>query len=539
MNIKNNMADDFHSHAHIDVDSLGPLLPPYQTLLFTTQPSESLVSFDPPVLPATLQHLIEVPECKLLDETSYSFARARRQHGQQVDTSDLYYLKKHTPGETLERRARKQEKDRLAQERNTLRARIEQLKTGLASSAYYASASPVKGANGRLAPAAVSDRVKDSERVKIKQLHEAEEMLMRYNELLEPRVPFKQSNGTVAPGSNASRPWTAGGKGAYQELVYSYSDFLILATRVLLFLDRTGIPPPPEGVAASDFSSQSGPIAAPSAASVAQRKLAAARTGAAGAAGTKSRSASPANAIASAPMGRSSSTRAARSTSSTVTAEPSVLPFRAIRPAPGTSIAASEAGLTTVAPSNKNGYASSNGLPDRATGKRGHRSSAHPGPLKPSSIVAQTANPGATDVHGSSLPPSPTRKKKRKKKERSSEDDDGRKEAIAYMDATAQAAEAQATAAMFLHPGYRVDPSESQDDTMGGETETDVPSKYRKKRIPIQKVHHPSEEIEHFWEYRGRGAGPPSPPSKASRERDAYRYGASSALYFSRVFGRC
>ncbi|KAK9900584.1 hypothetical protein P389DRAFT_192847 [Cystobasidium minutum MCA 4210] len=254
------------SAAEGDEDEMA-LLPPTTTLLFTTSPPSKLTLFKAPSLPIkSLQSLIEVPEFRMLQEGELPMGRLRIQpnSGQQVDFSDEYYLKKHSSGENLERKGRKQERDRLIIERNRIKHQVEQLRLEVASASFYANASPIKGisssstyyppsssknnGNGTASssntqnagntaatstsrqstPAPFSERMRESERNKRKQLAEAEETLRRYDELLQPREPYVtySANGNNAAASNAPRTWLTGGK---------------------------GIPPAPEGISPSDF----------------------------------------------------------------------------------------------------------------------------------------------------------------------------------------------------------------------------------------------------------------------------------------------
>ena len=143
--------------------------------------------------------------------------RARRKPGQQAEDNDVYYARKHAPGEALERKARKHEKDRLIQERNTLRMKVEQLRLEVASSSYFANASPIKAASGRSSTPVISERAKENERLKKEQLRDAEETLARYDELLEPRQPYSGITllGNGAAPNGTGRRWTAGGKGVF------------------------------------------------------------------------------------------------------------------------------------------------------------------------------------------------------------------------------------------------------------------------------------------------------------------------------------
>lgn len=172
--------------------------------------------------------------------------RIQPNSGQQTDFSDEYYLKRHAQGEALERKGRKQERDRLVIERNRLKHQVEQLKLEVASASFYANPSPVKpappsfvpnknshsssanasssistGAGGssssRHSTPMVSERMRESERNKRRQLQEAEETLRRYDELLQPREPYvpftaEGTNGTTS-NVNAPRTWLTGGKG--------------------------------------------------------------------------------------------------------------------------------------------------------------------------------------------------------------------------------------------------------------------------------------------------------------------------------------
>lgn len=191
--------------------------------------------------------------------------RIQPNSGQQNDFSDEFYLKKHNHGEMLERKGRKQERDRLIVERNKIKMKIEQLKLEVASASFYANASPIKGISNtstaintntasstnttsntttnnqqsRQSTPTVStstattfsERMKESERNKRRQLQQAEETLRRYDELLQPREPYvtlsaataastshatgKNTNkdATQLNGPNAPRTWLTGGKG--------------------------------------------------------------------------------------------------------------------------------------------------------------------------------------------------------------------------------------------------------------------------------------------------------------------------------------
>jgi hypothetical protein len=225
------------------------LLPPTTTLLFTNSPPSDITIYQAPPLPVTLQTLIEVPEFRTLNEGELPMGRLRIQpnSGQQTDFSDEFYLKRHAAGELLERKGRKQERDRLVTERNRIKHQVEQLRLELASVSFYANASPIKpsaasastsstttaaansaapASNGpststqntgrSSTPAAGSERLKESERNKRRQLQEAEDILRRYDELLQPREPYVpfSANGPSGNTAGAPRTWLTGGKGA-------------------------------------------------------------------------------------------------------------------------------------------------------------------------------------------------------------------------------------------------------------------------------------------------------------------------------------
>lgn len=189
--------------------------------------------------------------------------RIQPNSGQQVDFSDEYYLKRHLQGGALERKGRKQERDRLIIERNRIKHQIEQLRLEVASVSFYANASPIKGSSSsssssaaaaaaatsaatgsagtaaatvggehrqqnsrQSTPVVVSERLKESERNKRRQLQEAEDTLRRYDELLQPRepyIPFGEGNlkmngqrvGSAPPNATAPRTWLTGGKGGF------------------------------------------------------------------------------------------------------------------------------------------------------------------------------------------------------------------------------------------------------------------------------------------------------------------------------------
>lgn len=189
--------------------------------------------FESPELPISLQATIEVPECKMLTDSDLPIGRLRLLPGQQSDFSDEYYQRKHLPGEVLERKSNKQERDRLVQERNRLRYQVENLKAEVASAAFYANASPIRGSSAAAGSApsssannnatgvtAHAERIKETERIKRKQLQELMDTLRRYEELLEPREPCNTGSTTGTPASAvagaagaAGRMWTTGGKG--------------------------------------------------------------------------------------------------------------------------------------------------------------------------------------------------------------------------------------------------------------------------------------------------------------------------------------
>ena len=105
------------------------------------------------------------------------------------------------------------------QERIRLRKDVEALRSEVASSAFYANASPVKGGHRLYAPTpVVSDRVKEADRLKRKQLQDSEDMLRKYDQLLEPREPYGgggPANGGASGKKGAgARTFTLGGKGA-------------------------------------------------------------------------------------------------------------------------------------------------------------------------------------------------------------------------------------------------------------------------------------------------------------------------------------
>ena len=167
--------------------------------------------------------------------------RIQPNSGQQTDFSDEYYLKRHAQGEALERKGRKQERDRLVIERNRIKHRVEQLKLEVASASFYANPSPIKPpppsfvgnigsssstsspftaavGGSRHSTPVVSERMRESERNKRRQLQEAEETLRRYDELLQPREPYvpfsaDAANGTAGNANTAPRTWLTGGKG--------------------------------------------------------------------------------------------------------------------------------------------------------------------------------------------------------------------------------------------------------------------------------------------------------------------------------------
>lgn len=190
------------------------MLPNTVTLLFTTHPPALLTHVEPLTLPVTLQQSIEVPRFRMLTEADHAGTRGRVLSGQQTDFSDAYYLKKHSSGETLEKKAKRQERDRLVLERNRLRKEVERLKSEIASAAFYAEASPVKGV-----PMSTLSALEKSGSGKKKALHDAEETLRRYDELLEPRDTYRPgaTNGSASnrgsTGTSGSSSWTAGGKG--------------------------------------------------------------------------------------------------------------------------------------------------------------------------------------------------------------------------------------------------------------------------------------------------------------------------------------
>jgi len=163
--------------------------------------------------------MIEVPESRPIAYGELPRIKTTTEPGHQRDFTDEYYARRHLAGETLEKRGRKQERDRLIQDRNKLRYQYEHLKSELASAAYYASASPLKGIPKTAAPIN-TEKLKETERIKKKQLQQTEDTLRRYEELLEPSRTYLacryfghwRDNDSVEWGSGAHY-WTTGGKG--------------------------------------------------------------------------------------------------------------------------------------------------------------------------------------------------------------------------------------------------------------------------------------------------------------------------------------
>lgn len=199
------------------------LLPRTTGLLLTTDPPPLVTLFETPELPIGLQAMIEVPESRPIAYGELPRVKTTLEPGQQRDFSDEYYARRHLAGETLEKRGRKQERDRLIQERNKLRNQYEHLKSELASAAYYASASPLKGVPKTAVPIN-SEKLKETERLKKKQLQQTEDTLRRYEELLEPSRTYRacryfghwREGDSVEWGSGAHY-WTTGGKGNWRD----------------------------------------------------------------------------------------------------------------------------------------------------------------------------------------------------------------------------------------------------------------------------------------------------------------------------------
>ena len=522
-----------------------PLLPNTVKLLFTTHPPALLDLYDPPPLPVTLQHDIEVPEFRLLEQHELPPVAdpALMAMASKYDSSDAYYTKKHQPGEALERKGRKQERDRLVQERIRLRRDVEALRSEVASSAYYANASPVKGGHRLYAPTPVaSERVKEAERLKRKQLQDSEDMLRKYDQLLEPREPYGgggPANGSASSKKGAAaRTFTSGGKGMLHSLLMclkwsslsrpGHADpphpppsLTLLRTgpsaqSPFLHSAAPGIPPAPRGISPHDFldtpraQSPMQGVSAGSAA-VAYRNI-----GTTSASGPPSRSGSPgtsmptfgaiANGNGTAPL---SNGRTARANGSKIL----IAPKRADPLAPASSGAAQSDLLGRRSRATK-------GIPMQALQFNLPQPSYDQGfgyQQHPLSIVS-----GAPS---SSSPAAQTKKRRRRRaKGHSSEDDDGRQEAIAAMEASKEFLDDEQMRLDLLHDPYGARLSAPQTApvlsrnrtplTDDGDTDasyTERPRPQRRKRAPreaaaiadIASLKGKGKAKPEYWEYTG------------------------------------
>ena len=440
---------------------------------------------------STLQGIIETPECHLLEDGDLPSGRLRLLPGQQTDFSDAYYAKKHLPGETLEKRGRKQERDRLVIERSRLRTQMEQLKSDLASAAFYANASPIKQ-GGRIPTPIVSERVKEGERAKRRYLQDAEDTLRRYDELLEPRESYKfQTNGSPSINGSSSksttvRLWTSGGKGA-----------VLILTRVLSTITDErmhdkGVPPPPQGVSPTDFLKN--PQPQQTHLSATQRKLEASRSADSipGVAST-SRSASPA--LSSLPYSISAPPQRYASASSRA-GNVLNISFKPIRTSPNAfaSILSTDIRPSQLAYPPTSGAMSNDEQALRSSDKR------RPGrPLKsiplPLTLSLQ-GNQVGTDNLKLTPAASPKRRKRRKPRGHTSDEDDGKKDAVRLMKASTEFSEDYGSflnaQAHGLHSGTSVQ-SEADD----GDTEDTRLEMYH------QRGKMTKEEREKYWIYKG------------------------------------
>lgn len=401
----------------------------------------------------------------MLDTSELVYGHLDIAPGQQTDFSDEFYTKRHQTGENLERRARKQEKDRLVQERNKLKHQVDQLKQEVASAAFYANASPVKN-TGRMAPTpVVSQRVKDGERAKRKQLSDLEDTLRRYEELLEPRDAY---GNTIA-----AKVWTTGGKGEhvvqYQCMLYPDSVFNTLL----------GVPPAPSGVSPDDFLQPTAQQSPPTQSAVSQKKTAASMAISNSQNRAPSRSASPTVSVStslngSGPPNKGSLLRI----SIRPPKKPSDLVAATAQDSDTSAVYTDYKGSGSVFPS----------------GKRRGRPPKSARPLAPAGPLPQSAPSPVIS------PATAKRRRKRRRRANESEDDDGAKEAIAMLNASKEFIGGD-TSDTYEYMPYSAEPSGGQVGPVESDAEDDESMVYTSRKTSSRRERTRGKEAQ--WEYKG------------------------------------